>query len=198
MKKTIIIASVMLLFSTAIFAQNSETNAVNFIPTPYKSIDFKLGSTIQGVISPNVMYQYNLKKHLAVVSYTELGFQPFGNPLLKNSVDNAQISHFNIVETIGIGVALGKKRFNNNLFLVGGGRYFYEKLTLTNRNFNNASYTISKLYPELGLLYNLKIGKKKMYYTAQLYVPIYPTVEFKTLDKVLVSTFSLGIGFRLN
>jgi hypothetical protein len=198
MKKIIIMASSMLLFCAVVFAQNVNTNAVNFIPPQYRSIDFKLGSTIQGVISPNILYQYNVKKRLAVASYTELGFQPFGNPVLKNSVENIKISHFNIVEAVGIGVTLGKKRFNNSLFFVGGGRYFYEKVTLENRNFNNASYSISKFYPELGFLYNLKIGKKKMYYTAQLYIPIYPIVEFKTLDKVLVSTFSLGVGIKLN
>jgi hypothetical protein len=197
MKKTTIMASLMLLLSVTVFAQNFNTDAVNFIAPQYRSIDFKLGMTIQGVISPNILYQYNLKKRLAIASYTELGFQPFGNPALKNSVENIKISHFNIVEAVGIGVTLGKKRLNNSLFLVGGGRYFYEKITLANRNFNNASYSISKFYPELGLLYNLKIGKKKMYYAAQLYIPIYPIVEFKTLDKVLVSTFSLGVGFKL-
>jgi hypothetical protein len=199
MIKTITLACVVLLFCKIGFAQNSATNAVNFIPPQYKSIDFKLGSTIQAVISPNILYQHNVKKHLAVVSYTELGFQPFGNPLFSQSnVENIRISHFNIIEAVGIGVTLGKKRFNNNVFIVGGGRYLYEKITLNNRNFNNPSYSISKLYPEVGLLYNLKIGKKKMYYTAQLYVPIYPFVEFKTFDKVLVSTLSVGVGFKLN
>jgi hypothetical protein len=81
------------------------------------------------------------------------------------------------------------------LYFIAGGRFYYSKLTAENSNlYNEPTLETSKLMPELGLLYNIKVGKKKIYLTSQLYMAMYP---FNNIRSNL-HTFSVGVGYRFN
>ena len=103
-------------------------------------------------------------------------------------------SEFIWVEAVGIGRTIGNNRFNNGLYLLGGGRVYHSKLALYNIDFNQNTLVTKKITPELGLLYNLKVGKKKLYFTTQMYFALIPLKNFLEARH----TFMIGVGYRFN
>lgn len=189
MKYMLLPALILLALSKNI----AQTTLPSYIDPNYKSIEVKLGvGKIElDYINFNILYQRNITKRLPVVLYTELN-----NSLLnRNPADHyLTTNYFSWVGVAGIGGTLGKKRFNNSLFVLGGGRYHHSKLYVKEEL--NPEMVTDKLLPELGLLYNLKIGKKRWYFSAQYYQPLYPfnMLKYRELNR----TISLGIGYKFN
>jgi hypothetical protein len=164
-----------------------------YIDANYRSIDVKLGF---GKIEPelfniNFLYQRNIAKRIPTVLYSELNYS-----LLNRNPENQYLTtnYFSWVEAVGIGGTIGKRWFNNSLFIVGGGRYYHSKLYV--KEALQPELVTSKVLPELALLYNLKIGKKRWYFSAQYYKPLYPFAMLKYQE--VNRTISVGMGYRLN
>jgi hypothetical protein len=188
--------SSLLILVLAIAIQTSAQNPIpSYIDKGFSSLEVKVGKNglLQVPVTPNVnvLYQKNLAKHIALVSYTEVAKSIF-------DTDPAQqylvINNFWLREMVGIGGTFGRKSLNNNLYLLAGGN-FYRSHTYVDEALKPEMIT-SKLRPELGLLYNLKWGKKHVYFSFQHYIPLYPLNLF--FARELIKTTSLGIGFKLN
>lgn len=186
----------LLILVLAIATQTSAQNQTpSYIDKGFSSLEVKVGKNglLQIPVTPNVnvLYQKNLAKHIALVSYTEVAKSIF-------DTDPAQqylvINNFWLREMVGIGGTFGRKSLNNNLYLLAGGN-FYRSHTYVDEALKPEMIT-SKLRPELGLLYNLKWGKKRVYFSFQHYIPLYPLNLF--FARELTKTTSLGIGFKLN
>jgi hypothetical protein len=144
----------------------------------FRSLDISVG---RGLTYPkfypipvSIVYQQNIKRGLSWISLSQFYAQFKGDESLNESYKSV-----NWVEAVGIGGTLGNKWFNTGLYLVGGGRFYHSKLTLDNSAiFHEPTLVTSKLNPELGLLYNLKIGKKKLYFTSQVYASVLPFKNF--------------------
>lgn len=190
MKKNITLTVFLAFLFGSAFCQN---DLPNFIASDYRSLELKIGN---GKLQPqllnaNVLYQRNVAKHLALVSYSEFDFSVFGtNPQKNYLVTN----YFHWVETIGLGATVGKGRLNNGLYLLAGGR-FYRSKSYVDEALKSTLLT-QKVLPELSLLYNLKLGKKKCYFSAQVYVPFYPFQMFKNNETNI--TVSLGVGYKFH
>jgi len=192
MIKHILLLILVLAIATQTSAQNQTPS---YIDKGFTSLEVKVGKNglLQIPVTPNVnvLYQKNLAKHIALVSYTEVAKSIF-------DTDPAQqylvINNFWWREMVGIGGTFGRKSLNNNLYLLAGGN-FYRSHTYVDEALKPEMIT-SKLRPELGLLYNLKWGKKRVYFSFQHYIPLYPLNLF--FARELTKTTSLGIGFKLN
>ena len=188
--------SSLLILVLAIAIQTSAQNPIpSYIDKGFSSLEVKVGKNglLQVPVTPNVnvLFQKNLAKHVALVSYTEVAQSIFNtNPDQKYLL----INNFWWRETIGIGGTFGRKSLNNNLYLMAGGT-FYRSHTYVVEVLKPEMIT-SKLRPELGLMYNLKWGKKRVYFSFQQYIPLYPLNLF--FARELTKTTSLGIGFKLN
>jgi hypothetical protein len=135
-----------------------------------------------------VVYQQNIERGFSWIVLSQ-----FYAKFKDDESLNESYKFFNWVEAVGVGGTLGNKWFNTGLFLVGGGRFYHSKLTVDNSAlFQEPTLVTNKLNPELGLLYNLKFGKKKIYFTSQIYMSMYP---FKNFTANL-HTFSVGVGYR--
>ena len=192
MNKLILIFLLLSAAASQVFAQVSDPS---FIDKGFSSLEFKVGKNglLQVPVTPNVnvLYQKNIAKHLSVVFYSEIAKSIFNtDPDQKYLVQN----NFWWRETVGFGGTFGRKSLNNNLFLMAGGNY-YRSHTYVDEALKPELIT-AKLRPELGLLYNLKWGKKRVYFSFQHYIPLYPLNLF--FAKELTKTTSLGIGFKLN
>jgi hypothetical protein len=141
-------------------------------------------------VNPTILYQRNLKKHIAAIIYTDISFAP-----ITNNTRNKYLyqKSFHFVEAVGIGTTFGNKWINNGLYTLGGGRYFYSKMISQEKlmpELVRKSFT-----PELSLMYNLKIGKRKMYGTFQIFYPLYPfSIGFNGEGNL---SAGLGLGYRL-
>ncbi len=192
MNKHISLAILVLAIATLASAQNT---APSYIDKGFSSLEFKVGKNglLQVPVTPNVnvLYQKNIAKHLSVVFYSEIAKSIFNtDPDQKYLV----LNNFWWRETVGIGGTFGRKSLNNNLFLMAGGNY-YRSHTYVDEELKPELIT-AKLRPELGLLYNLKWGKKRVYFSFQHYIPLYPLNLF--FARELTKTTSLGVGFKLN
>ena len=170
----------------------SNLNAQETVPTyqseKFKSIEVDGGLTRTGLKNVSFAYQQNIKRGFSWIVLTQLQFPiNFSNQI---SLESSKFFHW--VQVTGIGGTLGNKRFNNSLYLVGGGRLYYSKVTGNPSVFREPTLITNKLMPELGLLYNLKVGKKKFYVTSQIYIAMHPLKNFLENPH----TFSIGLGYK--
>jgi hypothetical protein len=139
------------------------------------------------LIPVNIVYQQNIKRGFSTILFSEV--LPFFW-----STSKVSYGEFIWTEAIGIGRTIGNNRFNNGLYLLGGGRFYHTKVVLYNTDFNQNTLVTNKITPELGILYNLKVGRKKFYFTTQIYLSLYPIQNFIESRH----TLTLGVGYRLN
>lgn len=193
MTRTIAWVIFTLFFHHTLSAQDSLSN---YTSPKFQSIELKLGVAplllAAKLLRPSigVTYQYNILKGISAISYTESIFA-------KETSDYIKYNEYFLLQAFGIGVTRGKKRFNNSLFLLGGGRYYYSKATVNDITFDKSTYRTSVIYPELGLLYTIKIGKRKIYFTGQLYLPIAPIQLLKGFERFTEATLSFGVGYKI-
>lgn len=184
---------ISILLFVAFIRVHAQNSLPNYIDKDFRSIEVKVGKNglLQVPITPNasVLYQKNIGKHLATVFYSEVSLSVFNtNPEKQYLTTN----FFSWKESIGIGGTFGKKRFNNSLLLMGGAS-FYRSHSYVKEELMPEMIT-KNLSPELGLLYTLKWGKKRVYFSLQHYIPFTPLKMFKVNE--VAKTTSLGVGFR--
>jgi hypothetical protein len=170
-------------------------NAQDTLPY-YQSKDFRCIDLNLGVRTPlnfyqipiTIVYQQNIRRNFSWISFSQLYAKSNHDESL-----NEDYKSTNWVEAVGIGGTIGNKGFNTGLFLVGGGRFFHSKVNEKNSTiFQEPTLVTNKLNPELGLLYNLKVGKKKLYFTSQVYISMLPIKNFYSN----LHTVSIGVGYR--
>jgi hypothetical protein len=85
---------------------------------------------------------------------------------------------------------------------MAGIKYGAYKETLENPDFETVSASVSSVSPDVGLMYNLKLGKKKYFFSYRMYIPLYP-YPFKTSDVNAIDanmaniSMEFGLGIRL-
>lgn len=190
-KPTLYITLLALCFAVFAYGQTREPN---YLDADFRSLELKLGKNgilqIPVVPNINVLYQQNLGRSIGAVFYSELALSVLDTDPRQNYLT---INHFRMVEALGVGGSIGKKGFNNSLFLLGGVRY-YRSHAYAQEELKPELIT-SKFLPELGVLYRLRLGQKKIYFTLQHYLSLYP---FRVLAAGEgFSTTSIGLGLRL-
>jgi len=185
-QKSLLIA----LFLLGVFQLQAQDSLSTFKSDKFRSIEMKTGIGLLFrvyKIPINIVYQQNLKRGFSSIFYSE-----FLSVFSKNS--ESSYREFIWLEAVGIGRTIGNNRFNNGLYLLGGGRAYYSKLALYGTDFNQNTLVTTKISPELGLLYNLKVGKKKLYFTTQIYFALTPMKNFIEARH----TLTFGVGYRFN
>lgn len=187
----LVLIGFFLLVSSQLQAQDS---LQTFKSASFRSIEVKTGIGFGYPprlykIPINVIYQQNIKGGFSTILYSELLYQSF-----KVSKYSYKASELLLLEAVGIGRTIGNKKFNNGLYLLGGGRFYQSKLDLDRTDFKESTLETTIITPELGLLYNLKVGRKKLYFSTQLYFVLTPLKNFIESRH----TLTLGVGYRLN
>jgi hypothetical protein len=85
---------------------------------------------------------------------------------------------------------------------MAGIRYDAYKETLENPDIEKVSASVSSVSPDVGLLYNLKIGKKKYFFSYRMYIPLYPyplisSYIWSLNDNMVNFSLEFGLGIRL-
>ncbi len=185
-KKNIILIAFFILLRLQLQAQD---DLPTYKSETFRSIEVKTGIGIIPLpyqIPINVVYQQNMKRGFSAILYSEFlhRYGKDGSLSLRETIWR---------ESVGIGRTFGNGKYNNGLYLLGGGRYYYSRLVV-DADLNENTLTTKKLNPELGLLYNLKVGRKKWYFSTQLYFALTPLKNFSESRHSLM----LGVGYRLN
>jgi len=198
-------AILLLLNQPIMFAQSDSLQTKNnYLPngtlTIEPGIGLKPGPTTPtpGLMISNLV-QWNITKRLNILSHTSYTY------------NNAFLRDFNYITTnysnslsqkFGVGTSLYGKRSSHTFSFMAGIQFDNFKETLNNPEFENLEVSSSSLSPDFGLIYNLKIGKKKYFFSYRMYLPLYP-YPFKSSDITSIDgnisnlSMEVGLGIRL-
>jgi hypothetical protein len=153
---------------------------------------------IADVLLSNLV-QWNIKKRLSVVSHTSNSF----NSAFERNYNYIKTNYnYSISQKFGVGTSLYTKHSSHLFSFIAGIKYDAFKETLENPEFEKVSASVSSVSPDAGLLYNLKIGKNKYFFSYSMYIPFYP-YPFKSSDINSIDaneanlTLEFGFGIRL-
>jgi len=179
--------------TTKTIADNHESRMLTLEPAiginPYPSSDFLVSNILQ----------WNYSRKLSVIAYTVY------------SANNAFERTFNYVtndynyflsQKIGIGTTFYSGRSSHTISFLGGIKYDAYKETLDNPDYEKVSVSFSSVNPDFGLMYNLKLGKKKYYFSYRMYIPLCPypliTSDILAIDGNMANiSMEFGVGIRL-
>lgn len=137
-------------------------------------------------LNVNLVYIHTIKSHLSFVSYSDF----YGNRRKDGDLYDLKYRHW--VESIGIGGSFATDIITQNIFLTAGSRLHYSKLNIDD-DAVNASLVTKRWTPDVGLLYNVNISNRRLYFCCQLYLPALPLKNFLENKH----QFSLGVGYKL-
>lgn len=195
----------ILLFLSVLSTANAQNapvkSAKHSYPVQKLTIEPAIGfnpSSMSNVLASNIV-QWNVQKRLSVISYTAYAY---------NNAFSREFNHitteynYSLMQKFGIGTSLYGKRASHTFSLMAGIKYDAFKETLTNPELEPASASINSTSPDVGLMYNWKLGKGKFFFSYRMYLPIYPypfkTTDFWSLDGNIGNiTMEFGLGIRL-
>jgi hypothetical protein len=117
------------------------------------------------------LVQWNPYKRLSVASHSSFNI----NNITQRDFNNVKTDYnYSINQKFEAGTTLYCKKSSHTFFLMVGIKYTAYQETLDNPNFNKVSASISSLSPDYGLMYSMKRGWKKYFFTYRMYLPLYP------------------------
>ncbi|MDD4210064.1 MAG: hypothetical protein PHI52_06975 [Bacteroidales bacterium] len=171
---------------------NAQDTLIGYQSKAFKSLDVNVGlgfyAPLYSPIPLTFVYQQNIKPGFSFLVFSQLGIMSKTDMYL-----NMTYKMVNWIEGGGIGTSVGNTIFNIGFHAIVGGRfYFSEYRAINSELYHNPIVITRKLMPELGVLLNMKVGKKKIYFSSQLYASLYP---FKNILENF-HNYSIGIGYK--
>lgn len=145
------------------------------------------------------LVQWNVKKQFSIVSRSSVSF----NTAFARNFNYIKTDYsYSLCQTIGIGTSFYLKHSSHTFALMAGVKYDATKETLNNPNFERVSVAAKTVSPDFGLMYNLKLGRKKYFFSYRMYLPLYPypfkSTEINAIDGNLANiSLEFGLGIRL-
>lgn len=145
------------------------------------------------------LVQWNVKKHLSLVSHTSYAYN---NVFLRvNNYVNTDYN-YSLSQKFGVGTSLYSKRSSHTFSFIAGIKYDSFKETLKNPEFEQVSAAESFISPDAGLMYSLKVGRNKYFFSFRTYIPLYPyplkSSDVYSMDSNMANlSLEFGFGIRL-
>jgi hypothetical protein len=145
------------------------------------------------------LIQWNIKKRLSIVSHTSYAY----NNSFQRNINYVKTNYnYSLSQKFGIGTSLYLKNSSHTLSLLAGIKYDSFKETLENPEFEKVSASINSTGPDVGLMYSLKIGRKKYFFSYRMYIPLYPyplkSSDINSMDGNMANiSLEFGFGIRL-
>lgn len=145
------------------------------------------------------LVQWNVKKHLSLVSHTSYAYN---NVFLRvNNYVNTDYN-YSLSQKFGVGTSLYSKRSSHTFSFIAGIKYDSFKETLKNPEFEQVSAGESFISPDAGLMYSLKVGRNKYFFSFRTYIPLYPyplkSSDVYSMDSNMANlSLEFGFGIRL-
>lgn len=194
--------SLLLLNFMSVFAQEGSLpkSRKNF-PERQLTIEPGIGLNampISDLVLSNVL-QWNINKRFSLVSHTSYAY------------NNVFLREFNFIKTdynyslnqkFGVGISVYSKHSMNTFSLLAGIKYNSYQETLDNPDLEKVSMSVKSFSPDAGLMYNLKKGRKKYFFSFRMYIPLYPysianSDEWSLDGNMANVSLEFGLGIRL-
>ena len=203
MKLHNLLAILIILFSTSdIVAQSGKhderkssysSNQVTIAPAIGVHTNFGIDLLLTNLI------QWNPKKRLAFASHSSYNIN---NVLQRNFNGIKTEFNFSINQKFGVGTTFYSKRSSNTFLLMAGVKYTSFKESLVNPDHEKISASVNGFSPDYGLMYSLKKGVKKYFFSFRAYLPLYPwpikAVDISAADGNMNNiALEFGVGMRI-
>jgi len=145
------------------------------------------------------LVQWNPKKHLSLASHSSFNI----NKILQRDFTGIKTNHnYSINQKFGVGTTFYSKKSSNTFLLMAGVKYTSFQETLINPDHNKVSASINSISPDYGLMYNLRKGVKKYFFSFRMYVPLYPwpvkDVNIYSVDGNMNNiALEFGVGIKI-
>lgn len=117
------------------------------------------------------LIQWNPRRHLSLAAHTSFNI----NNITQRYFNHIKTSYnYSINQKIGVGTTFYSKKHSHTFLLMVGVKYTTYKETLDDERFDKVSATITAFSPDYGMMYSMKRGWKKYFFTWRVYVPLYP------------------------
>lgn len=137
------------------------------------------------------LVQYNLNKHISLASHTAFSFDLNTFNAFKNIDQKYSVTTF---QKFGIGATAYTKKTAHTVFLMGGAKYFAYSGSVDNPNIQDNGQTKFTTFAfDKGLMYNLKIGRGKRYFSGRVYAPVFDG-KWIAIENTAIE---VGLGFLL-
>lgn len=145
------------------------------------------------------LVQWNPKKRLSIAAHSSIAIN---NPLKRKFNGITTDYNYSLNQKFGAGTTLYAKRSSHTILLMAGLKYTAYQETLVSPDDGEVSAAVSGFSPDYGLLYSLKKGVKKYFFSARLYLPLYPwpakDFTISTADGNMNNiSLELGIGIKI-
>ena len=145
------------------------------------------------------LLQRNISKRFSVISYTSYAYN---NVFLRKFNFITTDHNYSLNQKFGVGVSIYSKHSMHTFSLLAGIKYDSYQETLNNPDFEKVSMSVTSLSPDAGLMYNLKKGRKKYFFSFRMYIPLYPypianSSEWSLDGNMANVTLEFGVGIRL-
>jgi hypothetical protein len=173
MKNFLILLLPLVLLTCQVSAQDLEKSITNSTSHRQLTVEPALGIHTNFGIDLLItnLVQWNLTKHLSLAAHSSY------------NLNNSTQRNFNYVKTdynyslnqkFGIGRTIYSRKSSHSFMFMVGVKYTEYKETLNNPDFDKVGVSIGSWSPDYGLMYSLKKGLKKCFFSFRMYVPLYP------------------------
>ena len=145
------------------------------------------------------LFQWNPKKHLAFASHSSYNI----NNLLQRNFNGIKTDYnYSINQKFGVGTTFYSKRSSNTFLLMAGVKYTSFKESLVTPDNDKVSAGVNAFSPDYGLMYSLKKGIKKYFFSFRMYIPLYP-FPVKSIDTWVLDgnmnniALEFGVGIKI-
>lgn len=171
-KLLLIIISILLFANSFAQSKKQATNEKHF---SVRQLTIEPGVGIHTNFGTDLLItnlvQWNPKKRLAFASHSSYNI----NNVLQRKFNGIQTEYnYSINQKFGAGTTFYSKRSSNTFLLMAGIKYTSFKETLVTPDNKSVSASINAFSPDYGLMYSLKKGVKKHFFSFRMYVPLYP------------------------
>ena len=194
--------SLLLLNLMPVFAQTDPVSKSrkNF-PLRQLTIEPGIGLNpmpISDFVLTNVL-QWNMNKRFSIVSYTSYAYN---NVFLRKFNFIKTDYNYSLNQKFGAGISIYSKHSMHTFSLLAGIKYNSYQETLDNPDIEKVSMSVTSFSPDAGLMYNLKKGRKKYFFSFRMYIPLYPypianSDEWSLDGNMANVSLEFGLGIRL-
>lgn len=171
---TLLFILITIIPFSKIFSQTKNTGA-NKEQATIRVLTIEPGIGIHTNFGTDLLFtnlvQWNPKKRIAIVSYSSYNIN---NIFLTKFNGVSTEYNYSINQKFGIGTTFYAKRSSNTFLFLAGAKYTTYKETLVDPDKNKVSASINSFSPDYGLMYSLKKGVKKYFFSFRMYIPLYP------------------------
>ncbi len=201
-RQLILIIAAVLVYSQG-FTQKKAVPAVKPASAKSQQLTIEPGIGIHANFGTDFLLsglvQWNLRKQLSLASHSSFNI----NNLFQRNFNGITTEYnYSINQKFGVGTSFYSKRSSHSFLLMAGIKFTSFKETLTNHEDQKVSKEINSVSPDYGLMYSLKLGTNKYFFSFRAYVPIYPwptkDLSFNSLDGNMNNiALEFGIGIRI-